>query len=540
MLHLVFLRSRRAGFSTLLITLCALMAGFMFARLARAQSAGAPNPLYFVYLRGTDTLGTETVTIEATAVRGVLVMRGQPSITWVQQRSGTTLSALNIVVRAPNAAADAPPVQDVTLTPRGDSVVIDARAGGQSRSQTVPSQNGAIPFMGQSVTHGAIVSRVARQANRRVVPLFMSAGAQTIEGTVAGVGDTTTLAISGLTLRTVWSGEVPVEIAVPAQGLRAVRVAKAVAAPSAESVDYGAPAGAPYTAEQVTIPTVRGYTLAGTLTKPSSRTGRMPVVITISGSGPQERDSRIPGIRGYQPFREIADTLGRRGIAVLRYDDRGVGASGGASTRNAATSADFADDVQSVIAWLRTRPDIDPTRIALAGHSEGGLIAPLVAVREPSVRAIALLAGPAYDGRRILVQQNETVIRELSDVTESQRDSLRRKVPPGLDSLERANTWFGYFMRTDPRVVLRQVKQPVLVLQGDTDLQITKEQADTIAATLRAAGNRQVSLHHFPATNHLMLADATGALNGYALLPNTRVRREVLGTLADWMVRTLK
>lgn len=540
MLHLVFLRSRRAGFFTLLTTLCALMAGFVFARLAGAQSAGAPTPLYFVYLRGTDTLGTETVTIEAASVRGVLTMRGQPSITWVQQRSGTTLSALNIVVRAPNAAADATPVQDVTLTPRGDSVVIDARAGGQSRSQTVASQSGAIPFMGQSVTHGAIVSRAARQANRRVVPLFMSAGAQTIEGTVAGVGDTTTLAISGLTLRTVWSGEVPVEIAVPAQGLRAVRVATAVAPPSAESVDYGAPAGAPYTAEQVTIPTSRGYTLAGTLTRPSSGTGRMPVVITISGSGPQERDSRIPGIRGYQPFREIADTLGRRGIAVLRYDDRGVGASGGASTRNAATSADFADDVQSVIAWLRTRPDIDPTRIALAGHSEGGLIAPLVAVREPSVRAIALLAGPAYDGRRILVQQNETVIGELSDVTESQRDSLRRKVPRGLDSLERANTWFGYFMRTDPLVTLRQVKQPVLVLQGDTDLQITKEQADTIAATLRAAGNRQVSLHHFPATNHLMLADATGALNGYALLPNTRVRREILGTLADWMVRTLK
>ncbi len=517
-----------------------LMAGSVLTSTAHAQNGNAPKPLHFVYLRGADTLGTESVTIEAGTVAGVLTMRGQPSITWSQQRRGPSLLALHIVVRAPNAANTSPPVQDVTLTPAGDSVLIEAQSGGQSRGQHVASQAGAIPFLGQSVAHAAIVSRAAREAGRRVVPLFMSAGAQTMQGTVTGAGDTTTLAISGLSLRTVWGSDGPVEITVPAQGLRVVRVATPIAPPSAETVSYGAPVGAPYSAEQVTIPTARGYTLAGTLTTPSNRAGRVPVVITISGSGPQERDSRLPGIRGYQVFREIADTLGRRGIAVLRYDDRGVGMSGGASTRNAATSADFADDVQSVIAWLKTRPDIDPTRIALAGHSEGGLIAPLVAVRDPSVRAIALLAGPAYDGRRILAYQNETVIRELSDVTSDQRDSLRRKVQPGLDSLERSNPWFSYFMRTDPRLVLAQVKQPVLVLQGDTDLQVTREQADTIAATLRRSGNSQVALHHFPATNHLMIADSSGALSGYMLLANTRVRREVLGVLADWMVRTLR
>jgi dienelactone hydrolase len=205
---------------------------------------------------------------------------------------------------------------------------------------------------------------------------------------------------------------------------------------------------APYTAEAVSIPTPRGYTLAGTLTRPKGA-AKVPVVITISGSGPQERDSRLAPVPGYAIFRQVADTLGRRGIAVLRFDDRGVGESGGAATRASATSADFADDVHAVIAWLRARPDIDGTRVALAGHSEGGVIAPLVAARDPRVRAVALLAGPGYDGRRILMYQNELSIRAASGVTESQRDSLRRTVPGALDSIARVNPWYA-FMKTDP------------------------------------------------------------------------------------------
>jgi dipeptidyl aminopeptidase/acylaminoacyl peptidase len=98
----------------------------------------------------------------------------------------------------------------------------------------------------------------------------------------------------------------------------------------------------------------------------------------------------------------------------------------------------------------------------------------------------------------------------------------------------------GYFMRTDPLVVARRVKQPVLILQGDTDQQVTPEQADTLAAAMRAAGNRAVTLQRFPATNHLLLADPVGAPAGYAALPDTKVRRELLGTLADWLTRTLR
>jgi uncharacterized protein len=144
---------------------------------------------------------------------------------------------------------------------------------------------------------------------------------------------------------------------VPAQRLTVTRVDGAHVTPmAAEPPDYSAPAGAPYTAEDVVVHTPMGHTLAGTLTRPRTD-APVPAVVLITGSGSQDRDEAIPMVRGYRPFRDIADTLSRRGIAVLRLDDRGFGAStGDAST---ATSADYADDVRAALAWLRARDDID-------------------------------------------------------------------------------------------------------------------------------------------------------------------------------------
>jgi fermentation-respiration switch protein FrsA (DUF1100 family) len=112
-------------------------------------------------------------------------------------------------------------------------------------------------------------------------------------------------------------------------------------------------------------------------------------------------------------------------------------------------------------------------------------------------------------------------------------------VPAALDSLARANRWMRYFMITDPLVTARQLRQPVLVLHGDTDMQVTPEQADTLGAAIRRAGNRAVTVRRFPATNHLFLTDSVGAPGGYAALTNTKVRKDVLGTLADWAVQVL-
>ncbi len=547
MLHVILHRTRRAAVVTLLcsalaLALGALLATTVFATSLRAQAA----PVYhFVYLRSIDTLGTEVVTPGPSSIVGLLTMRGAPVIRWEQQHVNTMPGRLTLSIFAPGAPTTGLPTQNIVVNMVGDSAKLTISANGTTSEQALLSASGAVALVGNSVLHSALMADHARGAKKGSLPVFLTNGGRTMTATVTEQGDTTVFSIAGMDVRILWDPNGgPRDIAIPAQNLRVVRTTAAAAGASAAApIDYGAPANAPYTSEDVVIPTPRGYTLAGTLTRPKRQgtaATKVPVVITISGSGPQDRDSRISIVPNYAPFRDIADTLGRRGIAVLRFDDRGVGASGGASSRAKATSADFADDVSAVVAYLRTRPDIDRTRIALAGHSEGGFIAPMVAANDPTVRAIALLAGPAYAGRRVLEFQNENAIKAATQLTEAQRDSIRRTVPHGLDSLAAANSWMGFFMRTEPAAALRRVKQPTLVLQGDTDQQVTPEQADSIATVLKGSGNNRVTVRHFPATNHLFLADPSGAPAGYTTLKDTRVRREVLGTLADWMVQVMK
>jgi len=509
--------------------------------LGSALSQGAQaTPVTFVYLRGTDTLAVEQVRPAAEAIRGILIAKGQPRMEWDQSLAGTMLGPLAMRVYPPGAAAGAPPQQQVGFAVRGDSVSIQLGAGTMGRTQVVGSRAGAVVLVGNSVIHSALVAQHARVMQRTTLPVFLTGGGQTVDATIQVIADTTVLSLAGLSMRTVWGSDgVPVDVSVPAQQLRVVRAPGAALPAASPPVNYDAPPDAPYTAEHVTIPTPRGYTLAGTFTRPRGM-AKVPVVVTVSGSGLQDRDSRIPIVPGYAPFREIADTLGRRGIGVLRFDDRGGGQSGGRESAARATSRDLADDVVSILAWLRTRPDVDTTRLAVAGHSEGGLIGPMVGVREPSVRALVLMAGPAYTGRRILEFQNESGIRSAPGLTDAQRDSLRRLVPAALDSLAQANPWVNYFMTYDPLGTARLLAQPVLVLQGDTDQQVTPEQADTLATAIRAGGRSPVTVRRFPATNHLFLADSSGDPRGYGTLPDRRLPREVLGTLADWLAATLK
>lgn len=538
MLHLLFKRSRRGGVIALLLSAIALVIGAVLATTARAQSAPA---YHFVYLRSTDTLGTEMVTPGPSSIVGLLTMRGAPVMRWEQQHTNTNPGRLTLAVFAPGTPTTSLPTQNIVVNMAGDSAKLTISANGTTNEQALLSASGAVALVGNSVLHTALMADHARGANKASLPVFLTNGGRTITATLTQQGDTTVFSIGGMDARILWDPNGgPREMVIPAQNLRVVRTTGATSTPTAPAkIDYGAPANAPYTAEDVVIPTTRGYTLAGTLTRPKGA-AKMPVVVTISGSGPQDRDSRISIVPNYAPFRDIADTLGRRGIAVLRFDDRGVGASGGAASRANATSADFADDVASAVAYLRARADIDGTRIALAGHSEGGFIAPMVAAKDPSVRAIALLAGPAYNGRRVLEFQNENAIKAATQLTETQRDSIRRTVPKGLDSLAAANTWMGFFMKTEPSAALRRVKQPTLVLQGNTDQQVTPEQADSIVTILKSSGNTRVTLRHFPATNHLFLVDPSGAPAGYTALKDTRVRREVLGAMADWVVRVLQ
>lgn len=296
---------------------------------------------------------------------------------------------------------------------------------------------------------------------------------------------------------------------------------------------YDAPPEAPYTAEDVVITTPAGLSLAGTLTLPEGE-GAAPAIVMITGSGRQDRDEHIRGVGpGYRPFRQIADTLSRRGIATLRLDDRGVGGSDAGP--DSATVFDVADDFRAALAYLRSRPEIDPGQLAVLGHSEGGVIAPVVASSDTALAALVLLAGPAYTLQRVNRFQRGQQY-ERNGFTPEQIESQLDQTDLNAERVALSDPWRRAVWNYDPLPTARTVRAPVLLLQGDTDVQISPEQADTLAAAFRAGGNLDVTVYHFEDTNHMFLWDDGSRMDGYRSLPSDQVRSEVLGVLADWLV----
>ena len=300
---------------------------------------------------------------------------------------------------------------------------------------------------------------------------------------------------------------------------------------------YAAPADAPYTAEEVNITTAAGMTLAGTLTLPEGD-GPHPVLVMITGSGQQDRDEHIRGVgASYRPFRQIADTVSRRGIGTLRLDDRGVGGSDAGP--DSATVFDVADDFREVLAYLRSRSDVDSSRLALLGHSEGGVIAPIVAAAEPALAALALLAGPAYTLQRVNRFQRRKRLERAGTLTPEEIESELDRTDRGAELEARRDPWRWAVWEHDPLPVARTVRAPVLLLQGMTDVQISPEQADTLAVAFRAGVSSDVTVQLFEETNHMFLWDDGRSLQGYRALPSDQVRSEVLGALTEWLVERL-
>ena len=290
-------------------------------------------------------------------------MKGQPRIEWLQRRTGNTLSGIQL--RA-YAAGSTTPMQVASITMQGDSAVAEMSGGGRNATQRIGSKAGALPLINQSVLHMVLLSALMNSRHVSSFDVLLASGAQTMPVTTTVAGDTLTLSLAGLQARAWSMKEQMPSVITTSQGVRVVRAdgMSSGAAAAMARYNYDAPPDAPYTAEQVRIPTGRGYELAATLTRPRG-VAKPAVIVTISGSGPQERDSRISLVPNYAIFRQIADTLGRRGIAVLRFDDRAVGESGGGDGADKATTADAADDVRAIVAWLRTRADID----GIASHS---------------------------------------------------------------------------------------------------------------------------------------------------------------------------
>jgi len=308
---------------------------------------------------------------------------------------------------------------------------------------------------------------------------------------------------------------------------------------SSPNPDYSAPAGAPYSAEDLRVINEHaGISLAGTLTMPHHGAGaRVPGVVMITGSGPQDRDEATPALPGWRPFRQIADALGRRGIAVLRMDDRGVGES--PLGPSGATSADFADDIRAALACLRSRDDIEPSRLALIGHSEGGMIAPMIAATDPLLHAIVIIAGPSRTGRAVSDQQVRAalVARGLAgadlDSAIATNDRLR-------EAQVVASPWLSFWFAHDPIPTAKRVRQPVLIVQGATDTQVSPDQAEELGAAFRSGGNPDVTVRVLPEINHLLVHDPNGAFADYGKLESLSVSPVVLGEIGDWLEMHLR
>ena len=286
----------------------------------------------------------------------------------------------------------------------------------------------------------------------------------------------------------------------------------------------------PYLAEDVTYPNPdAGHTLAGTFTRPAPG-GPFPAVILISGSGPQDRDGAA---LGHRPFLVLADHLTRSGIAVLRYDDRGVGGSTG--DFGAATSRDFASDALAAVAYLKSRDDVDPGRIGLAGHSEGGLIAPMAAVESPDVSYIVLMAAPGVSGERLLQAQTELIARASGASEEEIAENVER-----VWSLSATDAWFRYFLTYEPAETIERVTVPVLAINGEKDLQVPwEENLREIEAALQRGGNTRYEIRAFPDLNHLFQHSETGAPSEYQAIEETW-SVEVMEVIADWILRTVR
>ncbi|MFT4593278.1 MAG: pimeloyl-ACP methyl ester carboxylesterase [Phycisphaerales bacterium] len=330
----------------------------------------------------------------------------------------------------------------------------------------------------------------------------------------------------------------------------------------------------PYTEREVTVLHPDNFLLQGTLTIPDGK-GPFPCAVMISGSGPQDRDETL---MGHKPFLVIADYLSRIGIAVLRYDDRGVGGSVMEDyelLRN-ATSVDFATDAALMVHAARLHPEIDARRVGVIGHSEGGLIGPMVAVKDEALDFVVMLAGPGVPGDEILLLQ-QALLLQTAGATEEQVDRVKNaslsmyemmeagasdeevvelmlelvlvqaeiqgivlddvKIEDAVDAgLEQMySPWMQYFLFYDPVPTLTEVDCPILAMNGTLDLQVDANQnLPAIATAVEEAGG-DLTIVELENLNHLFQPATTGAISEYGQIEIT-FDQEALDIMGAWLL----
>lgn len=319
----------------------------------------------------------------------------------------------------------------------------------------------------------------------------------------------------------------------------------------------------PYIAQDVHFTQqVEGFSLAGTVTRPDGE-GPFPAVVLISGSGSQNRDEEL---FGHRPFLVLADTLTRAGLVVLRYDDRGFAESEGDAT--AATTFELANDAESAVTYLKTLPFVERSSIGLIGHSEGAIIAPIVAQRNPDIAFIVMMAGSGYDGITTLEDQTAAIMRaqgadeaaitqmvalnsavyhtiiDESLSIEERKESVHRTLATlGMpeSSIEAQmealfSPWYVRFLSLDPSKHLRAVTVPVMVLNGEKDTQVSAAlHVPAIETALREGGNMRVTTRVYKNLNHLFQPAITGGVEEYGSIQTT-IDQQVLDDITYWIL----
>lgn len=540
----------------------ASLAILVSARGAFAQTTSTSN--FSVYVRSVP-IGTEQVTVEQTAAG------------WTISSTGRVGAPIDLIIRQFRARYDAEwkPVElTVDASLRGMASVLKTSVAGTTATTQISSAPGLPPgersdpidpaavFLPNPfiAPYEALAARAAQGAPGTTIPLFQPGQSsftvllgeslperiQTVDRLIAARRTRVTFQVASQPPvdGEIWSDEKGrlLRLRIPSQTLEVAREDMAavstrrVTMSRANDIDVRIPAN--------------GFSLAGTLSRPEGQSGPLPAVILVAGSGPTDRDENVFGI---PVFGQIADALANAGFAVLRYDKRGVGQSGGRP--ESATLADYTEDLRAAIRMMGDRKDIDRRRLALVGHSEGGSLAMLAAAKNGRVAAVALVATIGVTGAELNMYQ-VTHAAERSNRSPEERQAtiaLQRQIQQAVltgkgwenvtvsDAVRRqAETpYFQSLLAFDPARVMKDVEQPLLVVQGQLDTQVPPDNADKLEALAKARKKGTVEVVKVPGINHLLVPAQTGEVDEYGRLGDASVTPEVTGAIAGWLQKTL-
>src|SRR5262245_4366551 len=536
---------------------------------ASAQIIPAPPPLpeaggtpYRIFLRGAP-IGTEQIATTRTADGWTIVSSGRIGAPFdivgrrVQVRYTADWHPLEFSFDALVRGQQ----QIVRTNVDGTTATSRSSAGGQASEKSDTIAADALLVLPTSFfgPYEALAARLRNAAPGATIPVYVvpqgsfsvRAGEsaaeqiQTSGGVVSTRRTHITLLMPAASLDAdVWTdqGGRLVRVSLPAQSLEFVR--EDVSAVSSRTVLISRPNDEP-----IKIPG-NGFVIAGTVSRPTASTEKqLPAVVLVGGSGPTDRDEVISGI---PILGQLANAIADAGFTVVRYDKRGIGQSGGRA--EAATLADFTEDVRAVVKWLSDRKDVDDRRIAVIGHNEGAAVALMAAAKDKRIAAVGVIGAAGVTGAELVLEQQQHMLnRSTMSAEEKQaKIDLQKRIHEavltgkGWEHVPVAmrqqvdNPEFQSILMNDPAKVMPDVKQPLLIVQAELDTQVAPSNADKLEALARKRKNTPpVEVVKVPGVNHLLVPAQTGEMDEYATLTDKQVSANVTAPIVSWLKKTL-